>query len=215
MRTESGARWVVATSNAGKLREFAHALAPFLEHHQIALVSQSELGISPADEPHDSFAANAMEKARHASAASGLPAIADDSGLSVDALGGAPGVRSARFFDDWAGPKSQWAGLPVDEANLRLVLALMEGQIDRKAAFHCAIAFVRSASDPNPILVSGLWRGAIAAAPMGVHGFGYDPIFMDAASGKTAAQLSIHEKEMVSHRGQALQAFLHALSNSA
>lgn len=224
--------WVVATSNAGKLREFEHALAAVIAHRSIRLVSQSALGISGADEPYDTFEANAVQKARHASAASGLPALADDSGLCVDALQGAPGVWSARFARRWVAaqpeqvPEQAEQGqnnslraalsqLPEDEANLQLALHLMHDKADRSASFHCVIAFVRHADDPHPILASGVWKGQIARAPVGEHGFGYDPIFFDPVLGKTAAQLSLPEKERVSHRGQALRAFVHALSNAA
>lgn len=244
-------RWVLASSNLGKLREFEHALADFLSRHQIKLVNQSALGITGADEPHDTFEDNALAKARHASRAASLPALADDSGICVDALGGAPGVRSARFFEDAMarGPVNESAHGPaislaelrdfddahrnesIDERNLQWLLLCMQKAYAIKsahaaqqarntqkdsdcesdasfwgAAFVAAIAFVRHADDPEPIVVTARWPGKIVPNAQGSHGFGYDPIFFDPTLGRTGAQLTIAEKESVSHRGRALKA---------
>ncbi|CAG0944239.1 XTP/dITP diphosphohydrolase [Gammaproteobacteria bacterium] len=186
-------RVVLATGNRGKAREFAALLGPAWE-----LCLQSDLGVKPAAETGDSFAANALIKARHASAATGLPALADDSGLEVDALDGAPGVLSARYAGEAAG----------DADNLRLLLermaAVPAGR--RSARFRCVLAYVRSAADSAPLLAEGSWEGRIAVAPRGEAGFGYDPVFEDAASGLTAAELPAVRKNELSHRGQALRA---------
>lgn len=213
-------RWVLASSNAGKLREFTHALAPRLGAQGIALINQSELGISGADEPHDSFEENALAKARHASHASGLPALADDSGLSVDGLDGAPGVRSARFWMDAKAAGQADAKtilllsrLSTDEANLRWLIMRLKAidafAMNQTAAHYCAaIAFVRSADDPNPIVAMGRWHGRIIESPCGSNGFGYDPVFFDPQMHCTAAEMSIAQKQSVGHRGKALRALL-------
>lgn len=186
-------RIVLATGNRGKAREFAAMLGPDWE-----ICLQSELGVKPVAETGDSFAANALIKARHAAAATGLPALADDSGLEVDALDGAPGVLSARYAGEAAG----------DADNLRLLLermaAVPAGR--RTARFRCVLAYVRGAEDPAPLLVEGSWEGRIATAARGAAGFGYDPIFEDGASGLTAAELPAERKNALSHRGQALRA---------
>ena len=211
-------QWVLASSNPGKLKEFAHGLAPFLSAQNLALINQSTLGIESAEEPFLSFQENAVAKAQHAAKASGLPALADDSGLCVDALAGAPGVRSARFYSDAiAAGQAELQGLArlsKDEANLRWLLHLMSGQTNRSAYFCAAIAFVRHANDPDPIVVTGLWHGQIALTPRGAQGFGYDPIFIDAASGIYAAELSLAQKQTVSHRGIALRELLKRLSST-
>lgn len=213
-------RWVLASSNAGKLREFTHALAPVLDSQGIALVSQSDLGIAGADEPHPSFEANALAKARHASRASGLPALADDSGLCVDVLEGAPGVRSARFCADAkaagqvdAPTALQYSDVSVDEANLRWLIARLKAlnafATNQTMAHYCAaIAFVRSADDPAPAVVVGRWHGRIVESPRGSNGFGYDPVFFDSTMDCTAAEMTIAQKQSVSHRGKALRALL-------
>lgn len=186
-------RIVLATGNRGKAREFAAMLGPDWE-----ICLQSELGVKPVAETGDSFAANALIKARHAAAATGLPALADDSGLEVDALDGAPGVLSARYAGAAAG----------DADNLRLLLermaAVPAGR--RTARFRCVLAYVRGAEDPAPLLVEGSWEGRIATAARGAAGFGYDPVFEDGASGLTAAELPAERKNALSHRGQALRA---------
>lgn len=195
-------RVVLASDNRGKLREFTQLLAPL----GIEFVPQSELGIEPAEETGVSFADNAILKARHAASGSGLPAMADDSGLEVDALGGAPGVHSARY-----------AGAHGDEAaNIARLLAELHARGDgfgpetTRARFRCVIALARSADDPAPRLAHGAWEGYIAAAPRGCGGFGYDPVFVDLASGLTAAELPATLKNVRSHRGQALRALLAA-----
>lgn len=213
-------RWVLATSNAGKLREFACALAPVLDSRGIVLISQSDLGIAGADEPHPSFEENALAKARHTSRASGLPALADDSGLCVDVLDGAPGVRSARF---WADAKAAGqvdastvrlhSDASVDEANLRWLIARLKTlnafATDQTMAHFCAaIAFVRSPDDPTPVVVTGRWYGRIVESPRGSNGFGYDPVFFDPTMRCTAAEMTIAEKQSVSHRGKALRTLL-------
>lgn len=186
-------RIVLATGNRGKAREFAAMLGPDWE-----ICLQSELGVKPVAETGDSFAANALIKARHAAAATGLPALADDSGLEVDALDGAPGVLSARYAGAAAG----------DADNLRLLLERMAAvPADRRTArFRCVLAYVRGAEDPAPLLVEGSWEGRIATAARGAAGFGYDPVFEDGASGLTAAELPAERKNALSHRGQALRA---------
>lgn len=221
--------WVLASSNAGKLKEFQHALQPVLTARGITLINQSDLGLEAAEEPFDTFGENALAKARHASRVSNHPALADDSGLCVDVLGGAPGVRSARYFADArrrANP-GDLADLefidalqcPVDECNLRWLLReihrvlgpgatpITPGPIT-DAQFVAAIAFVRFADDPQPIIATGIWHGRIFSQPLGERGFGYDPIFFDVDSGLTAAQMSIDEKRRRSHRGRALDGLL-------
>jgi len=185
-------RIVVATGNRGKLTEIRDVLAGT----GIELIAQSELGISDADETGATFVENALIKARHASRASGLPALGDDSGICVDALGGAPGLISARY----AGPHGDSA------ANIAKLLGALEGIEDaqRSAHFHCTIVLLRSADDPAPLIAEGRWHGRILHAPRGTQGFGYDPIFFDPALGKGAAELDPDVKNRISHRGQAL-----------
>jgi len=185
-------RIVVATGNRGKLTEIRDVLAGT----GIELVAQSELGISDADETGATFVENALIKARHASRASGLPALGDDSGICVDALGGAPGLISARY----AGPHGDSA------ANIAKLLGALEGIEDaqRSAHFHCTIVLLQSADDPAPLIAEGRWHGRILHAPRGTQGFGYDPIFFDPALGKAAAELDPDVKNRISHRGQAL-----------
>jgi len=185
-------RIVVATGNRGKLTEIRDVLAGT----GIELVAQSELGISDADETGATFVENALIKARHASRASGLPALGDDSGICVDALGGAPGLISARY----ASPHGDSA------ANIAKLLGALEGIEDaqRSAHFHCTIVLLRSADDPAPLIAEGRWHGRILHAPRGRQGFGYDPIFFDPALGKGAAELDPDVKNRISHRGQAL-----------
>jgi XTP/dITP diphosphohydrolase len=187
-------RLVLASNNAGKLREFRRLLEPL----GIAVVPQAELGITDADEPHVTFVENALAKARHASAHSGLSALADDSGVCVDALGGAPGVHSARFAGE---PKSD------DRNNAALVEALRD-VADRRAHYACVLVLVRSADDPEPIIAEGRWDGRIVDAPRGSGGFGYDPHFEDAETGLTGAELPLAQKNALSHRGQAMRALI-------
>ncbi|WP_425454787.1 RdgB/HAM1 family non-canonical purine NTP pyrophosphatase [Inmirania thermothiophila] len=162
----------------------------------IELVGQGELGIGAAAETAPTFVENALLKARHAAQAAGLPALADDSGLLVDALGGAPGIHSARY----AGPDAD------DEANNRRLLEALAGVpwARRTARFHCVLVYLRHAADPTPVIAEGSWAGRIAEAPRGANGFGYDPLFWLDERGCTSAELAPEEKDRVSHRGQAL-----------
>ncbi len=188
------ARLVLASGNEGKLREFRRLLSPL----GIDVVAQSELGIAEADEPHETFVENALAKARHASAAAKLPALADDSGLCVEALGGAPGVQSARY-----------AGEPRSDArnNARLIAALA-GIADRRAHYACVLVLVRHAGDPEPIIAQGDWHGTIVDAPRGTGGFGYDPHFLDPETRLTGAELPLETKNALSHRGKAMRALI-------
>ena len=187
---------LLASGNPGKLREFRQLCAPL----GLTLVPQAELGISEADEPYGTFIENALAKARHASRASGLPAFADDSGLCVAALGGAPGVYSARFADAAADRDTQ------DARNNAKLVAMLAGKTDRRAHYACVIVLVRHADDPEPLIAEGRWQGEIIDTPRGVGGFGYDPYFFLPALNKTAAELPADEKNRISHRGQALAA---------
>jgi XTP/dITP diphosphohydrolase len=185
---------VIASNNPGKLREFAQLLEPL----GIEALPQSAFAIPEADEPHETFVENALAKARHASRLAGLPALADDSGICVSALGGAPGVLSARF-----------AGLPKSDGrnNARLV-ADLRGKADASAYYYCALVLVRSADDPRPLIAEGLWHGRIIPEPRGANGFGYDPHFLLPELGLTAAELDAARKNRISHRGQALAALI-------
>ncbi|MDR7271302.1 XTP/dITP diphosphohydrolase [Pelomonas saccharophila] len=183
---------VLASNNAKKLIELQALFTPL----GIELVNQGSLGIAEAEEPFDTFAENALTKARHAARLSGLPALADDSGLSVDALGGAPGVRSARYALDAGGEKS-------DEANNERLLREMAAVEDRRARFVCALVAVRSADDPEPLIAMGRWSGEILAAPSGEGGFGYDPLMHIPALGQTVASLGAEVKNRHSHRALA------------
>lgn len=192
-------RWVLASGNAKKLAEMRSLLAAL----DIELVAQSDLGVSDAVEDGVAFVDNALLKARHAAAATGLPAIADDSGLAVDALGGAPGIHSARF-----------AGIHGDDgANNRKLLAELAGITapERGAAFHCCLVATRSATDPVPLIAQGIWRGSVLEAPRGDQGFGYDPLFWVAGENASAAELSAARKNTISHRGLAMRALLERL----
>lgn len=191
--------WILASGNRGKLDELAAMLAEF----DIALVAQHELGIPSVAETGMTFVENALLKARNAAAHGGLPALADDSGLVVAALGGAPGIRSARF----AGPSAADA---QNVAKLLDDLAAVPSE-SRGAHFHCSIVLLRSADDPAPLLAEGQWHGQIARTPSGSRGFGYDPIFFDPALGVTAATLAAGDKNRVSHRGRALAALARRL----
>ena len=184
-------RMVLASNNAGKLREFSQLLAPF----DFEVVPQAALNIPEADEPHCTFVENALAKARHAAKLSGLPALADDSGLCVAALGGAPGVYSARYAGE---PKS-------DARNNEKLLAELAGKSDRRAHFVSLIVLVRHADDPQPLIAEGEWHGEILPALRGAGGFGYDPLFFVPAFGQTAAELDAETKNRISHRGQAMQ----------
>ncbi|MDH3619657.1 MAG: RdgB/HAM1 family non-canonical purine NTP pyrophosphatase [Gammaproteobacteria bacterium] len=179
---------VMASGNAGKIREIARLLGGL----GVEVVAQSELGVSDADETGTTFAANSLIKAQHAADATGLPAIADDSGLSVDALDGAPGVYSARY-----------AGRAGDEANNDKLLAALDGIEDRGAAFHCVATFIDPRA-PEPLVAAGEWRGEILHARQGDGGFGYDPLFFVPDCNCSSAELSPEQKNARSHRGQAL-----------
>lgn len=196
-------RVVLASGNRGKARE----IAALLPDRDIELVTQTELGIEGAEETGTTFVDNALLKARHAARASGLPAIADDSGLEVDALGGAPGVYSARY----AGPAAS------DADNVAKLLEAMQGigPHARQARFRCAMVFVRDADDAKPTICEGVWEGRIAEVPAGANGFGYDPVFFVPSHGCTAAELDAQTKNAVSHRGQALRCLLERLSLGA
>ena len=192
-------RIVLASGNAGKIRELTELLAPL----GVSIVSQRELGVEDADETGLSFVENAILKARHAARLTGLPALADDSGLEVDALHGAPGIYSARY-----------AGLPSDDAanNAKLLDALrMVPDAERGARFCCLLAFVLHADDPTPLIAEGYWNGRILREPRGSNGFGYDPLFWLAETQCASAELSKDEKGRRSHRGQALRALLEKL----
>ncbi|WP_067708801.1 XTP/dITP diphosphatase [Erwinia sp. ErVv1] len=193
---------VLATGNVGKVRELADLLAEF----GLDIVAQTDLGVTSAEETGLTFIENAILKARHASAVTGLPAIADDSGLAVDALGGAPGIYSARYAGENAS----------DAQNLQKLLTALENVADgdRQAQFHCVLVYLRHAEDPTPLVFHGSWQGEITRQPAGEGGFGYDPIFYVPAAGKTAAELSRDEKRAVSHRGKALTLLLDALRNA-
>ena len=192
-------RAVLASANPGKLREFAALLAPFA----VQLVPQAGLGIRPAAETGTTFLENALIKARHAAHHARLPALADDSGLEVDALGGRPGVWSARFAGEAAS----------DEENLRHLLAELHDVPDefRQARYQCVIVWVRSVGDQTPLIARGTWQGSIARVPRGHGGFGYDPVFIPAGEHRRAAELPGADKNAVSHRGQALRALVAAL----
>jgi XTP/dITP diphosphohydrolase len=185
---------VLASNNAGKLAEFSSLLAPL----GLALRKQSELGISEAEEPHVTFVENALAKARHVAQFSGMPALADDSGVCVPALGGAPGVLSARYAGE---PKS-------DARNNQKLIHDLSAHEDKSAYYYCVLVYLRHAQDPQPVIAEGRWDGEIIATPRGENGFGYDPHFWIAALNKTAAELSAEEKNQLSHRGQALRALI-------
>lgn len=192
---------VLATGNAGKVRELASLLADF----GLDVVAQTELGVDSADETGLTFIENAILKARHAAQITGLSAIADDSGLAVDALGGAPGIYSARYAGEEA----------TDQQNLEKLLVALKDVPDaqRQAQFHCVLVYLRHAEDPTPLVFHGSWDGIIIRTPAGEGGFGYDPIFYVPSEGKTASQLSREEKSAISHRGQALKLLLEAMRN--
>lgn len=194
---------VLASHNAGKLREFAHLLAPL----NIEIIAQASLNVPACPEPHCTFIENALAKARHASAHTGLAALADDSGLCVDALGGAPGVLSARY----AGPAPANTTRTQDERNNDLLLENMRDVHLRRAHFYTVLVLVRHAEDPQPLIAEGLWAGEILHSHRGDDGFGYDPLFMDAMTGKSVAELPLEIKNRISHRGQAMAKLLQQL----
>ncbi|WP_423823172.1 RdgB/HAM1 family non-canonical purine NTP pyrophosphatase [Salinisphaera sp. SPP-AMP-43] len=185
-------RWVLASSNRGKLAE----MAALLSELDIELVSQAEFDVEDAVEDGMSFVDNALIKARHAASATGLPAIADDSGLAVDFLDSAPGIFSARYADTHGDDAANNAKLLDELGDV--------AEADRGAAFHCCLVATRSAIDPAPIVAHGSWRGHILEAPRGEHGFGYDPLFWVAEENASAAELPAERKNAISHRGRAM-----------
>jgi len=199
---------LLATENAGKLKEFRSLFAA-TEH---TLVSLSEFSVQQADETGQTFIENALLKARNASAATGLPCLADDSGLSVAALDGKPGIYSARYASDHQTGEKK-AGVNQDDANNAKLLRAMEQQTDRRAHFYCALVLLRHAADPAPLIATGQWHGSIGNALLGDNGFGYDPLFIDNATGKTSASLTKEEKQSRSHRGLAWQLLAPQLAN--
>lgn len=190
-------RLVLASNNEGKIREFQRLLAPL----HIEVISQSQVGVPESDEPHATFIENALTKARHASHHTGLPALADDSGLCVDALEGGPGVHSARLAGE---PRS-------DARNNQRLLELLASSNDRGANYYCVLVLMRHADDPQPIIAQGEWHGEILRKPRGTRGFGYDPLFLDPVLGRTGAELPLDEKNCVSHRGKALRLLVERL----
>jgi len=192
--------YVLASNNPGKLREFSALLGKA----GLRIVPQGELGVPEADEPYATFVENALHKARHAARHTGLPALADDSGLCVDALHGAPGVRSARYAVCANGQRS-------DAANNRRLIQELAGHARRTAMYVAVLVVVRRADDPRPIIAEGIWCGEIIDTPRGTHGFGYDPHFFLPARGKTAAELGPALKNRLSHRARALRALLKTL----
>jgi len=188
---------VIASNNPGKLREIGQILAPL----GIEAIPQSVLAVPEAEEPHATFIENALAKARHAARLTGLAALADDSGICVDALGGAPGVISAHFAGE---PRS-------DMRNNRKLLEMLEAENDRRAHYYCVMLLMRHANDPQPLIAEGEWHGEILREPRGSGGFGYDPLFLDPGLGKTGAELAPEQKNRVSHRGKALAALVGVL----
>ncbi|BBE08660.1 xanthosine triphosphate pyrophosphatase protein [Mycoavidus cysteinexigens] len=193
---------VLASNNANKLREFTALLAQV----DLPLVAQSELGITPAAEPHPTFVENALAKARHAAHLSGLAALADDSGLCVHALQGAPGVYSARFAQ-------RAGGAQTDAANNALLLSELAAHPDRRAHYICVLVYVAHAQDPEPIIAEARWYGEIAKVARGEYGFGYDPLFYLPELGQTAAELAPAVKNTISHRALASELLIKRLKN--
>jgi XTP/dITP diphosphohydrolase len=185
---------VLASNNPGKVRELRRLLEPI----GLEVIPQADLGIAEVDEPHLTFVENALAKARHASAQAKLPAIADDSGLCVPALGGAPGVISARYGGE---PKS-------DARNNARLIAELHNVADRRAHYYCMLVLVRSPDDPEPIIAEGAWHGRIVDTPRGSGGFGYDPHFEDLETAMTGAELPLERKNALSHRGKAIRALI-------
>jgi XTP/dITP diphosphohydrolase len=188
---------VLASGNPGKLREFRRLLEPL----GLSVIAQAELDIPEAEEPHPTFVENALAKARHASALAHLPALADDSGVCVDALDGSPGVASARYAGE---PRS-------DTRNNARLIEELAGVADRRAHYHCVLVLLRSPHDPEPLIAEGTWHGRIVDAPRGEGGFGYDPHFEDLKTGLTGAELPLERKNALSHRGKAMRALISRL----
>jgi XTP/dITP diphosphohydrolase len=192
---------VIASGNKGKLREIQHLLSPL----NIEIIPQSVLNVPECEEPFFTFLENALAKARHASKYTGLPALADDSGLCVDALQGSPGVLSARYAGE---PKS-------DERNNQKLLEVLGTEENRHAHFYCVMVLVRHELDPEPLIAEGRWAGEILTEYRGNDGFGYDPLFLDAKTGKTVAELPLDIKSRISHRGHAMTKLLLQLERLA
>lgn len=190
-------RLILASNNAGKLKEFSEILGPI----GFTLHPQGEFNVPEADEPFATFVENALEKARHASRLTGMPALADDSGVCINAFGGKPGVWSARFAGE---PKS-------DARNNEKVIADLAAHDDKSAYYYCVLVYVRHADDPQPVIADGRWNGEITPVARGSNGFGYDPHFYIPSLGKCVAELSSTEKNAMSHRGQALRALVEKL----
>jgi XTP/dITP diphosphohydrolase len=203
-------RLVLASSNPGKLREYRQMLVPL----GFEVVPQSEFGVPEADEPHGTFVENALAKARLASRHTGLAAFADDSGICAEALGGEPGVHSARYADGApAGAQGERAG--QDRRNNEKLVAALRGQANTRAHYYCVIVLVRHAGDPEPLIAEGRWHGEVIASPRGAGGFGYDPHFLLPELGRTAAELMPEEKNTTSHRGKALRRLVEMLRHAA
>jgi XTP/dITP diphosphohydrolase len=192
-----GGKIVLASNNAGKLKEFNALLAT----KGYSVHAQGEFGVAEADEPFHTFVENALQKARHAARATGLPALADDSGICVNALGGAPGVYSARYAGE---PKS-------DARNNEKVLRDLAAHADKSAYYYCVLVYVRHADDPQPVIADGRWDGVLVEQARGEGGFGYDPHFLLPELDRTVAELAAEEKNRLSHRGQALRALMDKL----
>jgi XTP/dITP diphosphohydrolase len=200
--TQPASRWVLATSNRGKAAELSALLAS--AGITLQLTAQAEFGVSSPAETEATFVENALLKARHAARSTGLPAIADDSGLVVPALGGAPGVHSARYAGEGAD----------DRANVaKLLAALAAPTLERSAKFYCVLVALERADDPAPLIATGAWAGTIAHEPRGAGGFGYDPVFLVPDLGCTAAELTAEQKNRMSHRGAALRRLVEFLKN--
>ena len=191
---------VVASNNPGKLAEIGKLLAPL----DIEVVAQSSLAVTEADEPYMTFVENALAKARHASLVTGLPALADDSGICVNALGGAPGILSARYAGE---PRS-------DARNNRKLIEVLQDQSDRGAHYYCVLVLLRYGQDPRPVIIEDTWKGEIVSEPAGEGGFGYDPHCFLPELGRTAAERSIEEKNRLSHRGKALARLVQILAEN-
>jgi XTP/dITP diphosphohydrolase len=201
---------VLASSNPGKLREFESLLSPL----GIEIVSQATLKVAEAEEPHGTFVENALAKARHASRRTGLPALADDSGICVSVLDGRPGVQSARFAGA-AAPGATPGREAQDLRNNEKLVALLDGKDDRRAHYYCVVVLMRHPEDPEPVIAEGSWAGEILAQPRGANGFGYDPHFYLRDLDKTAAELEQGEKNLISHRGKAMRRLLAKLKEGA
>lgn len=191
---------VLASNNQGKLREFNAMFAPL----GVEMINQGALGVTSCDEPFGTFVENGLQKARHAARLTGRPAMADDSGVCVNALNGMPGVYSARFSGEEA----------TDDKNNRLLIEKLQGKEDRRAHYTCVLVAVRTPDDPEPLIAVGHWYGEICDEPAGQGGFGYDPHFFVPAYGKTAAELTADEKNRVSHRGAALRRMAELLKDN-